>query len=70
RSVPAVIASLIVLLDTVLNPLWSYLAAGEKAAPQDFIGGAVIVAAVVISVLLGQRSAAVNAQARAKHGVV
>jgi drug/metabolite transporter (DMT)-like permease len=70
RSVPAVVASLIVLLDTVLNPFWSYLTAGEKAAPQDFIGGAVIVSAVMISVLYGRRSAQVNAQARARHGAV
>lgn len=70
KSVPAVIASLIVLLDTVLNPMWSYLTAGEKAAPQDFIGGTVIVAAVMISVVMGRRSAQVNAQARAKHGAV
>ncbi len=70
RSIPAVIASLIVLLDAVLNPLWSYITIGEKAASQDFIGGGIIVAAVMLSVIMGQRSAAVNARARARHGVV
>ena len=70
RSIPAVVASLIVLLDVVLNPLWAWLGAGEVPDPRDAIGGVIIVSAVVISVLYGQRSAQVNARARARHGAV
>ncbi len=70
RSIPAVVASLIVLLDVVLNPLWSWLGAGEVPDPRDAIGGGIIVSAVVISVLYGQRSAQVNVRARARHGAV
>jgi drug/metabolite transporter, DME family len=50
RSVPAITLSLIVMLDAVINPLWPWLALGEMPGRTDFIGGAVIIAAVVISI--------------------
>lgn len=70
RSVPAVAMSLIVLLDVVLNPLWSWIGAGEQASLEDFIGGGVIVAAVVLSIVYGHRAAQVAKRARATSGVV
>jgi drug/metabolite transporter (DMT)-like permease len=55
RSVPAVTLSLIVMLDVVLNPLWSWLGAGEEPARAAYIGGTIVVAAVLISVFGGAR---------------
>jgi drug/metabolite transporter (DMT)-like permease len=42
---PAVEASLLVLLEPVLNPIWTYLAAGERPGPWALAGGAVVLAA-------------------------
>lgn len=50
RSVPAVTLTLIVMLDAVLNPLWPWLFLGEMPGQADFVGGAVIVGAVMISI--------------------
>lgn len=50
RSVPAVIVSLIAMLDAVLNPLWPWLVVGEVPERSAFLGGAVIIAAVLLSI--------------------
>lgn len=50
KAVPAVTISLIVMLDAVLNPFWSWLGVGEMPTSSAFIGGAVIIGAVVISI--------------------
>jgi DME family drug/metabolite transporter len=42
---PAVEASLLVLLEPVLNPVWALLLAGERPGPWAMAGGAVILAA-------------------------
>jgi drug/metabolite transporter (DMT)-like permease len=59
KSVPAVTLSLVAMLDVVLNPFWSFLGVGEIPERSAFIGGAVIVGAVVISIFgdrwFGQR---------------
>jgi drug/metabolite transporter (DMT)-like permease len=54
RSVPAVTLSLIVMLDAVLNPLWPWLFVGEKPGNAAFIGGAIVVGAVIISIFGGR----------------
>jgi drug/metabolite transporter (DMT)-like permease len=54
-SVPAVTMSLIVLLDVVLNPLWSWIGVGETPTLAHAVGGAIIVSAVVVSIVFGQR---------------
>lgn len=58
-AVPAVTLSLVAMLDVVLNPLWSWLGAGEIPAHSAFIGGGIIMGAVMLSILgdrwLGQR---------------
>lgn len=58
KSVPAVTLSLIALLDTVLNPLMSFLGAGEVPERSAFVGGGIIILAVLLSILAGQRIAA------------
>lgn len=55
RHVPAVTLSLVALLDTVLNPAWSWLGAGEVPSLAAAIGGAVIIAAVLLSIAAGRR---------------
>ena len=54
RSVPAVTLSLIAMLDAVLNPLWPWLFVGEVPDKASFIGGAIIIVAVLISIFGGQ----------------
>lgn len=65
RTVPAVTLSLVVMLDAVLNPFWSWLGVGEVPGDAAFIGGGIIVSAVVISIFgdqwLGRRRARANA---------
>lgn len=51
RSVPAVTLALIAMLDTVLNPLWPWLFVHEVPEPAAFIGGGIIIVAVLLSVL-------------------
>jgi drug/metabolite transporter (DMT)-like permease len=54
RSVPAVTLSLIAMLDAVLNPLWPWLFVGERPEASSFMGGAVIILAVLISIFGGR----------------
>jgi drug/metabolite transporter (DMT)-like permease len=54
RSVPAVTLTLIVMLDAVLNPLWPWLVLGETPSQSDFIGGSIIIGAVMISIFGGR----------------
>jgi drug/metabolite transporter, DME family len=42
---PAVEASLLVLLEPVLNPIWTFLLAGERPGPWAMAGGAIVLAA-------------------------
>ena len=50
QAVPAVTLSLVVMLDAVLNPFWSWLGVGEVPSQAAFIGGAIIISAVAISI--------------------
>ena len=54
RSVSAVTLSLIVMLDAVVNPLWPWLFVGEMPGTPAFIGGAIIIGAVTISIIGGR----------------
>jgi len=45
RCVPALEASLLLLLEPVLNPLWSWLVHGERPGPWAVAGGGVILVA-------------------------
>lgn len=50
RSVPAVTLTLVAMLDAVINPLWPLIFVGEKPGQAAYIGGSIIVGAVLISV--------------------
>jgi DME family drug/metabolite transporter len=54
RRVPAAEASLISMLEPVLNPLWVLIGFGEKPGPWAIAGGAIVVAAVVVRTLVPQ----------------
>jgi len=41
--------SLISLLDVVFNPLWAWIGVGEVPERNSFVGGAVIVGAVLLT---------------------
>jgi DME family drug/metabolite transporter len=43
--VPALEASLLVLLEPILNPIWTFLVAGERPGPWALAGGGVVLAA-------------------------
>jgi drug/metabolite transporter (DMT)-like permease len=45
RGTPAVEAALLVLLEPVLNPVWTFLLAGERPGPWAMAGGAIILLA-------------------------
>lgn len=63
EHVPALEASLLVLLEPVLNPIWTFLLAGERPGPWALFGGAVVLGATVwrtaASALASRRAAAV-----------
>jgi drug/metabolite transporter (DMT)-like permease len=42
---PAIEASLLILIEPVLNPIWTYLATGERMGPWAIAGGAVVLLA-------------------------
>jgi DME family drug/metabolite transporter len=44
-GIPAIEASLIILIEPVLNPIWTFLAMGERPGPWAVAGGAVVLAA-------------------------
>jgi drug/metabolite transporter (DMT)-like permease len=55
RRVPAVQAMLTATIEPVLNPVWVLLVTGERPALPVLAGGAVIIAAVVFSSVIGRR---------------
>lgn len=67
HSVPAVTLTLIAMLDAVINPMWPWIFVGEKPGEAAFLGGAIIVGAVLISVFgrkfLNSRAAAAELDA-------
>ena len=48
RAVPALEASLLLLLEPVLNPLWAWLVHGERPGPWSLVGGAAILIATAV----------------------
>ena len=53
RDTPAVEASLLILLEPVLNPVWTFLLAGERPGPWALVGGTIILLATAWRTLLG-----------------
>ena len=58
RYIPAAEVGLLLLLETLLGPLWVWLGTGETPTPTVLAAGAVIVAALAMNSALGLRSAA------------
>jgi|SRR5882724_582736 len=56
RQVPAFEAALLLLLEPVLNPIWSWLVHGERPSPWSFAGGGVILGATIVKSWLDVRS--------------
>jgi drug/metabolite transporter (DMT)-like permease len=55
---PALTASLLVLLEPVLNPIWTFLFAGERPGPWALVGAGIVLAATswrTLSPLMGKR---------------
>jgi drug/metabolite transporter (DMT)-like permease len=48
RLIPAAQVALITLLEVVLGPLWVWLAVGERPGAATVVGGAIVVAAVIL----------------------
>ncbi len=70
RDVPAVEASLLVLLEPVLNPVWAFVFAGEQPGPWALVGGSIILLATSWRTVVGVRGtgaapAKVSAQEKA-----
>jgi drug/metabolite transporter (DMT)-like permease len=60
RRVPAVEASLLIVLEPVLNPIWVWLAVGERPEQSTLVGGAFILLAMVIEALRTPHARAVS----------
>ena len=54
RRVPAAEASLISMLEPVLNPVWVLIGLGERPGTWAIAGGAVVIAAVVVRTFVPQ----------------
>jgi drug/metabolite transporter (DMT)-like permease len=57
QLIPAAQVGLITLLEIVLGPIWVWIALGERPDTATLIGGAIVIAAIVIQTL-GERGAA------------
>ena len=55
RYVPALEASMLLLLEPVLNPIWSWLIHGEKPKAWSLLGGAVILAGTILKTWFDSR---------------
>jgi drug/metabolite transporter (DMT)-like permease len=58
QKVPAGEASLISMLEPVLNPVWVLIGYGERPGNWAIAGGAIVIAAVVVRTLMPQRAPA------------
>jgi len=55
RRVPGAQAGLIALLEPVLGPIWVWLAFAERPGDYGLIGGALVIAAILLNALTGMR---------------
>ena len=56
RRVPALEASLLLLLEPVLNPIWAWMIHGERPGPWALAGGLVILGATAVKALTSPRA--------------
>ena len=52
----ALLAALLGTLETVLGPVWVWLIHGETATTYTIIGGTIVVVALIIYLLIGNRT--------------
>lgn len=57
KRIPAVFANLIAVIEPVFNPVWVFLALGEKPGANAIIGGLIIIAAVTGASIISARRA-------------
>jgi drug/metabolite transporter, DME family len=57
RETPATEASLLILIEPVLSPVWTFIFAGERPGPWALAGGAVILMATLWRVSVASRTA-------------
>jgi drug/metabolite transporter (DMT)-like permease len=55
RDVPALEASLLMLVEPALNPVWAWLVHGERAGTATLVGGSIILAATATKTLVDWR---------------
>ena len=55
RVIPAAEATLFSLIEVMLAPIWVWLVLGETASANTFLGGAILMAAVVLNGVAGLR---------------
>jgi drug/metabolite transporter, DME family len=56
RALPALEVSLLLLIEPVLNPIWTWLIRGEDPGNYTIVGGAIIIAATAIKSLYDART--------------
>ena len=57
RMIPAAVSGLFSMIETILGPIWVWLAFGERPAATTLIGGAIVVTSVAANTILDSRSA-------------
>jgi drug/metabolite transporter (DMT)-like permease len=62
RHTTAANVSLLLLLETVLAPLWVWLGIGEAPSPRMIVGGAVVIVTLAVYVLSAQRLSGLSAR--------
>lgn len=62
RRISALEASLLLLLEPVLNPIWAWILHGERPGPQTLVGGGVILGATAFLALLSAWTESQNRQ--------
>ena len=63
RRLPALETSLLLLVEPVLNPVWTWLIRDEDPGAWTMAGGAIIIAATAAKILVGARPAAAAGEA-------
>ena len=63
RRLPALEASLLLLVEPVLNPVWTWLIRGEDPGTWTMIGGAIIIAATAVKTVAGAAPVAAAGEA-------
>lgn len=58
KSVPAMEATLILMLEPILNPVWAFLFMGEKLGSWALLGGIIVILSVIFRTVAGSRQAA------------